>query len=31
MAKTIIEKENGIIEVTSEKNKYTTFKIKFYK
>ena len=31
MAKTIIEKENGIIEVTSKKNKYTTFKIKFYK
>lgn len=31
MAKTIIEEENGIIEVTSEKNKYTTFKIKFYK
>lgn len=31
MAKTIIEKENDIIEVTSEKNKYTTFKIKFYK
>lgn len=31
MAKTIIEKENGIIEVESEKNKYTCFKIKFYK
>lgn len=31
MAKTIIEKENGIIEVKSKKNKYTCFKIKFYK
>ena len=31
MAKTIIEKENGTIEVESKKNKYTCFKIKFYK
>lgn len=31
MAKTIIEKENGQIEVESKKNKYTDFKIKFYK
>ena len=31
LAKTIIEKENGIITVSSEKNKYTCFKIRFYK
>lgn len=31
LAKIIIEKENGKIEVESEKNKYTTFKIIFYK
>lgn len=31
MAKTIIEKENGTIEVVSEVKKYTIFKIKFYK
>lgn len=31
LAKIILEKENGKIEVESEKNKYTTFKIIFYK
>ncbi len=31
MAKMIIEKQNGIIEVESIKDKYTIFKIRFYK
>jgi len=31
MAKMIIEKQNGVIEVNSEKGKYTTFIIRIYK